>query len=252
MTTHFYDGLAPYYHLLYPDWDGAVNDQGAALAALLVELGIASGASVLDAACGIGTQTLGLIQRGYEVFASDIAPAAIDRLKSELSSRALEAKVRVDDFRTLGHTASRSMAAVLACDNSIPHLLSDAEILAALRSFHRCLLPGGVAVLSVRDYASIERKTPDVRPYGLRYDGGSRFLVVQVWEWDGDQYDVRLYITSEAPTGECATRMLRSRYYAISIAHLSELLQEAGFVDVERRDGVLFQPIIIGRRPNVR
>jgi len=251
MTTQFYDALAPYYHLLYADWDRAVNDQGAALAALLGEWGIGQGASVLDAACGIGTQTLGLLQVGYEVTASDISPAVIERLKSELSSRTLEATVRVDDFRSLGHTASRSMAAVLACDNCIPHLLSDAEILAAFRSFHRCLMPGGVAILSVRDYASIERKTPDVRPYGLRYDGGSRFLFVQVWEWDGDHYDVRLYFTSESPTGECVTRMLRSRYYAISVTHLTELLRDAGFVDVERRDGVLFQPVIIGRRPSL-
>jgi len=252
MTTPFYDGLAPYYHLLYADWDRTVNEQGAALAALLGELGVESGASILDAACGIGTQTLGLVQRGYEVTASDISPAAIDRLKSELSSRALEATVQVDDFRTLRHIDSGSLAAVLACDNSIPHLLSDAEILEAFRSWYRCLMPGGVAILSVRDYESIERKTPDVRPYGLRYDGGNRLLVVQVWEWDADQYDVRMYITSESSTGECATRLLRSRYYAVSITRLSELLQEAGFVDVIRRDAVLFQPVIIGRRPHLR
>jgi len=252
MSTHFYDGLAPYYHLLYNDWDRAVVEQGTALAALLVELGIGPGASVLDAACGIGTQTVGLLQSGYEVTASDIAPAAVDRLKSELSSRTLAATVRVDDFRTLAQTASGSMAAALACDNSIPHLLSDAEILAALRSFYRCLTPGGVAILSVRDYANIERQTPDVRPYGLRYDGDSRFLLVQVWEWEADHYDVRMYITCESPTGECATRVLRSRYYAISIAHLTELLREAGFVEVERRDDVLFQPLLIGRRPHLR
>jgi SAM-dependent methyltransferase len=252
MTTSFYDGLAPYYHLLYADWDHAISDQGASLAALLGELGIWSGASILDAACGIGTQTLGLLQNGYEVTASDIAPAAIDRLKFELSSRALKAKVQIDDLRTLRHTASESMAAVLACDNSIPHLLSDAEIFEAFRSCYRCLMPGGVAILSVRDYANIERKTPDVRPYELRYDGGNRFLVVQVWEWDTDQYNVRMYITSESSTGECATRMLRSRYYAVPITRLSELLQQAGFVDVERRDAVLFQPVIVGRRPNLR
>ena len=122
---------------------------------------------------------MGLAQRGYVVTASDISPAAIDRLKSELSSRALEVKVQVDDFRTLRHVDSVSMGAVLACDNSIPHLLSDAEILEAFRSFYRCLMPGGVAILSVRDYESIERKTPEIRPYGLRYVGGSRFLVVQ-------------------------------------------------------------------------
>ena len=81
--------------------------------------------------------------------------------------------------------ADRSKAAIIACDNSIPHLLSDAEILEAFQSCYRCLQPGGVLVTSVRDYDNIERKSPDVRPYGLRYNGGDRFLAVQVWEWEG-------------------------------------------------------------------
>jgi SAM-dependent methyltransferase len=251
MTAFFYDELAPYYHLLYGNWELAINDQGAALAALLREWGIGPGASVLDAACGIGTQTLGLLESGYRVTASDISPGAIARLKSEMSQRELVAEALVDDIRILKCTTSGSMAAVLACDNSIPHLLSDAEILEAFRSCFRCLRPGGVAIFSVRDYENIERKTPDVQPYGLRYDRGSRFLAVQVWEWDADQYDLRMYLTSESSTGQCATRVLRSRYYAVPIARLTELLVAAGFVDVERREAVLFQPVIFGRRPHM-
>ena len=142
------------------------------------------------------------------------------------------------------------MAAVIACDNSIPHLLSDAEILGAFRSCLRCLRLGGIAVFSVRDYAAIERHNPDVRPYGAHIENGERFLAVQVWEWDGDQYDLRLYLTSESPEGECRTRVLLSRYYAVPIATLVALMTEAGFVDVLRRDDVLFQPVLTGRRSN--
>jgi len=141
------------------------------------------------------------------------------------------------------------MAAILACDNSIPHLLSDAGILQSFRSCYRCLRPQGVALFSVRDYAAIERKNPDVRPYGMRYVDGERFLAVQVWEWDLDQYDLRLYLTREFSDDRCETRVLRSRYNAVSIARLLELLQEAGFVDVQRRDRVLHQPVLVGRRP---
>jgi SAM-dependent methyltransferase len=246
----FYDELAPYYHLLYPDWDRAIIDQGAALALLLQELNVGIGSFVLDAACGIGTQALGLLECGYRVTASDLSPGAVARLKSELLCRKLNAEVSVDDLRSLQKTESGTMDAVLACDNSIPHLLSDGEILEALQSCYRCLRPGGAAVFSVREYDSIERKTPDVRPYGMRYDAGSRFLAVQVWEWDGNQYDVRMYLTNESPTGECATQVLRSRYYAVSIQRLMHLMEDAGFADVQRRDGILFQPILLGRRPN--
>ncbi|OQA34621.1 MAG: Glycine/sarcosine N-methyltransferase [Betaproteobacteria bacterium ADurb.Bin341] len=250
MTASFYDGLAPFYHLLYGDWENAVAYQGTVLVALLREFGIEPGEPVLDAASGIGTQTIGLLKHGYRVTASDISPGAVTRLETELLQRALQAKVHVDDLRTLSQTASESMAAIVACDNSIPHLLSDAEILQAFRSCYRCLRPGGVAVFSVRDYSAIERKNPDVRPYGLRYEEGSRFLAVQVWEWDDDQYDLRVYLTSESSAGVCETQVLRSRYYAVSTEQLLALLAEAGFVDVERRDNVLFQPVLLGRRAN--
>src|SRR6185369_778615 len=182
MTTGFYDELAPFYHLLYGDWERAVNEQGTALAALLSSHGVAPGAWILDAACGIGTQALGLLSRGYRVTASDISPGAVDRLRREMASRGVNADSYVDDLRTLAHVSPSSMAAVIACDNSIPHLLTDAEILQSFRSCYRCLQPVGVAVFSVRDYASIERKHPDVRPYGLKHDAaGNRFLAVQVW-----------------------------------------------------------------------
>jgi SAM-dependent methyltransferase len=248
MTATFYDELAPYFHLLYGDWEHAILKQGAAISSLLGEFGVKSGDPVLDAACGIGTQTLGLAMLGFEVAASDISAGELERLRFELSSRSLHAQVHLDDLRTLAHAPSGTMAAVLACDNSIPHLLSDAEILQSFRSCYRSLRAQGVAVFSVRDYAAIERKTPDVRPYGMRYVDGTRFLAVQVWEWDKDQYDLRLYLTREFADGQCETRVLRSRYYAVSIARLCELLLEAGFVEVQRRDHVLHQPVLVGRR----
>jgi SAM-dependent methyltransferase len=194
-------------------------------------------------------QTLGLARHGYLVAASDISPGAVERLRGELSRRGLQADVRVDDLRTLSHAAPGSMAAVIACDNSVPHLLSDEEILQAFASCYRCLRPGGLAVFSVRDYANVPRKSPDVRPYGIRQLEGSRFLAVQVWEWEGDQYDLRVYLTSEAPDGTCTTQVLRSRYYAITIDRLLALLRQAGFADLQRLDDVMFQPVIVARRP---
>jgi len=248
-SASFYDQLAPYYHLLYGDWERAVIEQGAALAGLLRQSGIEPGQPVLDAASGIGTQTIGLLTCGHAVTASDISPKAIERLNEELRRRALRADTRVDDLTTLEHTRSESMAAVLACDNSIPHLLSDAALVQAFRSCFRCLRPGGVAIFSVRDYAAIERKNPDVRPYGLRYENGNRFLAVQVWEWDGDEYDLRVYLTCESSEGVCETKVLQSRYYAVTIDRLMALMAEAGFANVQRRDDVLFQPVLMGHRP---
>jgi SAM-dependent methyltransferase len=249
-TASFYDHLAPYYHLLYGDWKSAVGRHGEALGRLLREAGVSPGEPILDAACGIGTQTIGLAKNGYRVIASDISPGAIERLRRELTTWGVQADVRVDDLRTLSQVPSQAMAAVLACDNSIPHLLSDEEILQAFSSCFRCLRPGGVAIVSVRDYAAIPRVNPDVRPYGMRVEGRSRFLAIQVWEWDGDQYDLRIYLTSESPDGICSTQVLRSRYYAVTTDRLLGLLEKAGFVNPRRLDEVFFQPVLVAYRPH--
>lgn len=53
MTQDFYDGLAPYYHLLYPNWDASIDRQSRGLAHVLDGLGVTPGSDVLDAACGM-------------------------------------------------------------------------------------------------------------------------------------------------------------------------------------------------------
>jgi glycine/sarcosine N-methyltransferase len=255
VETTFYDELAPYYHLLYADWEASVDRQGDALAAVLVARGVAPGARVLDAACGVGTQAIGLAERGYHVRASDLAPGAVARARAELARRGLAAELRVADLRALGaaHAEAAPFAAVLACDNAVPHLLGDGEIVRALRECHALLAPDGVLVLSVRDYAAIARRSPDLHPQAVRRVGDRLLLAVQVWEWEGegDEYDLRLYLTEEGPDGACATRVLRSRYYAVTIDRLLALLAEAGFVDGERVDGAFFQPLVIARRAPV-
>jgi len=94
------------------------------------------------------------------------------------------------------------------------------------------------------------RRNPDIHPYGLKRLNDTRFLAVQVWEWDGDLYDLRMYLTTEAANGECATRVLRSRYYAVTIDPLLALMQRAVFIETRRPDNVLFQPLLIGRLPH--
>lgn len=77
---------------------------------------------------------------------------------------------------------------------------------------------------------------------------GVTVFAVQVWEWEGDQYDLRVYLTEDREAEGCRTRVLQTRYYAVPIARLLTLLGEAGFVDVARRDDVLFQPVLVGHR----
>ncbi len=252
MPNSFYDDLAPFYHLLYPDWDAAIAKQADVLHALLQSLEVPSAGRLLDSACGIGTQTIGLAAKGYRVDASDLSAAAVERLSLEAVQRGIAVRSYVDDLRSLAGAKSESMDAVIACDNSLPHLLSDGDLLAAFQSALRVLKPSGTALYSIRDYATIRRVTPEVRPYGLRYQDGQRFVAVQVWEWDADQYDLRMYLTRESSAGACSTNVIVTRYYAVTIERLMRLMADAGFEHIERHDDVFFQPVVVGRKPPSR
>lgn len=46
----------------------------------------------------------------------------------------------------------RQFDVVIACDNSIPRLLSDDEILTAFRQMFACTRPGGGCLVTVRDF----------------------------------------------------------------------------------------------------
>ena len=246
MTQSFYDQLAPYYHLLYPNWEASIARQSRGLASVLREFGISAGAEILDAACGIGTQALGLAHLGYKVTASDLSPAAVARARAEAEARGLVLRFDVADLRALSALHTGPFAAVVVCDNAIPHLLSDREIQTAFTECRRLLAPGGVLLVSVRDYAKIERRTPDQHAYGTRAVGDCTYAAEQIWEWEGDQYVLTLRLTEQCKSEPPIVREFQSRYYAVSIAALTRLLHAAGFSSVLRRDEHFFQPLLVG------
>jgi SAM-dependent methyltransferase len=97
---------------------------------------------------------LGLAALGYEVTASDLSPAAVERARTEARQRNLSIQTSVADMRLAYDHHRRTFDVVIACDNSVPHLLADSDILSAFQQFYACTAPHGVCLVSVRDYAS--------------------------------------------------------------------------------------------------
>jgi len=234
----FYDSIAPYFHFIHPDWAGSVERQGEQLDGLIRER-VPGARTVLDCACGIGTQALGLAARGYEVHASDIAPSAVARARREAAKRGLAIRFSIADMREI---EAGPFDVVLAADNAVPHLPDDEEILRACRAFRRCTRPGGAAVVSVRDYDAMEKVGLQLQPHAVRRLEDELVSVFQVREFDGAHYVIHLHVV----VGD-RVHVARTRYYAVSLTRLAELLREAGFADVERIDDRFYQPLLVAR-----
>ena len=247
--TGFYDQLADYYHLIFEDWDESVALQGRQLSGV-ISSEWPKAHTLLDVSCGIGTQAIGLAEYGFSVTASDISGGAIRRGETEAARLGVEIELSVCDMRKAHSHHGSGFDVVISCDNSMPHLLTDQDLQTAFGEIRSCLSPGGGCLISVRDYANEERGKGLLKPYGVRSTGDTRYLLFQVWDFEGDYYDLTFFIIEEkTSTGEIRTHALRSRYYAISIDRLLELMSSTGFEKVRRIDSDYYQPLLIGTKP---
>ena len=257
----FYDRLAPHYHLIFGSWEASQERQAEKLYGILtshVEMEMEMETErrkmrVLDAAAGIGTQTLGLGKEygeHVEIDAGDLSEASIARLADEVVARDLGSVVthtRVSDLRDLGSVWEQgTYDVVLAMDNAIPHLLTREDVKAAFESVADVLGPNGVFVFSVRDYQSCSRESP--RPV-VHDDGGSKRIYVQVWDWESDDvYKVSLYVISET-VGRVPSVVTAgtTRYRAWTMSQLSDIAAETGFSTEWLLDDAWYQPVCVVR-----
>ncbi|MFF9641384.1 class I SAM-dependent methyltransferase [Kitasatospora aureofaciens] len=249
----FYDDFARDYHLLYADWGASLARQGAALDALIrARLGEGP-AEVLDCACGIGTQAIGLAALGHAVTGTDLSPVAAARATAEAAERGLRLPTAAADMRRLPFPDGR-FDVVVCADNALPHLLTGEDVRAALGEMRRVLCPSGLLLVSTRPYDRLRRDRPASTPPQTTERDGRRSVVFQLWQWreDGERYDLELFRLRPDDTGQWQVAVLRSRYWALSQAQLSGFAAEEGLADIgwaEPADTGFFQPLLIARAP---
>jgi glycine/sarcosine N-methyltransferase len=246
----FYDDLAESYHLMFENWSHSVARQAAIIGPLLEQYTGKSSAYVLDCACGIGTQTIGLAQRGHILVGSDLSGSAVARAISEARTRDLDIRFHVADMRDLSNISESGFDAVLAGDNALPHLLSQPDLERAIVEIAAKLKDSGILLATIRDYDQLLSTRPTMQaPAFYEQDGKSRF-VHQVWQWQGEHYALHVYMTLETESG-WKVKHFDSRYRALRRSDLNQALQAAGFHDIlwlEPGTTSFYQPIVIATK----
>ncbi|MEU3669517.1 class I SAM-dependent methyltransferase [Streptomyces virginiae] len=252
-TRGFYDGLADRYDLIYADWDASVTRQGRALDALLTTALGPGPHTVLDNACGIGTQSLGLSALGHKVTGTDLSPLSAARAAREAARRGPALPVAAADMRALPF-ADASFDAVVCADNALPHLLTARDVCAALAETLRVLRPGGLLLLSTRPYGDLLRARPRSEAPHVHTDpDGRRTITFQLWHWhsDGERYDLELF--QLLPAGDSWTpRTSRATYWALTQERTADFARQAGLRDTAWHapaDTGFHQPVLTARRP---
>lgn len=230
-SIEFYDKMASDYHLISSNWYAVAESQGQTLSELLAaETGRKGPLRVLDCTCGTGTQALGLAKAGHQVLGTDISPRAIERAKNEALKMGLSAEFRVADMRNLEGVQAGEFDAVIAFDNSLAHLTTNADLAFGFSSVLHVLRPGGVFLASLRDYDKLRLERPTGNMPRRIVDQYGERVYVQTWDWseDGRSYELRLFVLR--PSGEnWVGRPLSTTLRAYSRAEIAAEAEKTGF-----------------------
>ncbi len=249
ITQKFYDDMAPQYDKLFQDWQKTTREHAAILDTLFAENGFDRGASVLDCACGIGTQAIGLAELGYLVTASDISFAELSEAEKRARRRSVQLRFEHADFRALSETFSEQFDIVIAMDNALPHMLSKGALETAVASVTGRVKPGGMIVASIRDYdALLEKKPPYSPPYIHSTDAGQR-VSFQTWKWSGEIYHLTQYIIEDEGTLQISK--FECDYRATRREELTALFISSGCSEVVWKfpeETGFYQPVVTARK----
>lgn len=245
----FYDELSSHYTKLFFDWNESVEEQAELLSKIFSDNGYSKNTRVLDCACGIGTQSIGLASLGYNLVGCDISCEAIDKAKSEAYKRNLEIRFENCDFRYLSQSFKEKFEIIISIDNALPHMLSNEDLKAAIKSIIDQLDKGGMFVASIRDYdALLENKPLYSPPYIHKKDDG-QYVSFQTWEWDGDNYKLVQYIIEDENV--LKVNKFACEYRATRRSEITELLILFGCNSVEWKfpdETGFYQPIVIAKK----
>ena len=243
----FYDNLASQYDKLFLDWQATTREQGALLQKLFEKYGFDKTAQILDCACGIGTQAIGLAALGYRVTGSDISCGEL----AEAQKRAVNVDIsfQTADFCRLSDVFEAPFDIVIAMDNALPHMLTEEDLQRAVKSIANQIKAGGIFVGSIRDYDALLREKPPYSPPYIHKTAQGQRVSFQTWDWQGDNYKLTQYIIDDSDTTQVSK--FECEYRATRREELTDLFLSNGCNRVDwlfPEETGFYQPILVAQK----
>ena len=249
ITQNFYNQLASQYDKLFLDWESTTRDQAVILNKIFNHYGFDNTAQILDCACGIGTQAIGLASMGYCVTASDISDSELTEAQKRASKNGVQIRFEHADFCALAKTFSEQFDIIISMDNALPHMLSSEDLENAVRSIAGQIRPGGIFVASIRDYDALLTEKPLYSgPYIHKTNKGQR-VSFQTWQWNNDVYHLIQYIIDDEDSLQISK--FECDYRATRRAELTNHLLSCGCSEAVWKfpeETGFYQPIVIARK----
>ena len=112
-------------------------------------------ASALDVACGTGAHAVIMSQMGIRATGADLSSAMLSQAQALARQHNLDVPWINSPMQDLSQRLDDKFDLILCLGNSIPHLLTQADLDAALAGFAQLLQPGAVLLIQLLNYHKI-------------------------------------------------------------------------------------------------
>ena len=249
ITQTFYDNLASQYDKLFLDWQATTQEQAVILDKIFTANGFDKTVRILDCACGIGTQAIGLASIGYNVTGSDISDGELAEAKERAAKKNVSVPFVHADFCALSDTFAEQFDIVIAMDNALPHMLTRNDLESAIQSIVNQIQYGGMFVASIRDYDALLMDKPPYSPPYIHKTAKGQRVSFQTWQWNGDNYRLIQYIIDDEDTLQVSK--FECEYRATRREEMTKLLKENGCGSVVwmfPEETGFYQPIVVAKK----
>lgn len=245
----FYDDMANQYDMLFQDWFETTKFQAKILDKIITSYGFNQNAKLLDCACGIGTQAIGLAMLGYNVTASDLSDGELKEAEKRANENGVNIVFKQANFCKLSESFSQKFNIVIAMDNALPHMLTKDDLRCAINSISNQIEKGGIFIASIRDYDELLKQKPYCStPYVHKTDEGQK-VSFQTWEWSNENYKFTQYIINDENSLNISK--YNCEYRAVKREELTQHLLSCGFTKVDWKlpeETQFYQPIVIAKK----
>jgi len=213
------------------------------------ELQAVNARRVLDAACGTGMHAIALTRLRYAVAGADLSARMIERARANAAAGGVDAHFKTAGFGQLAQAFDGSTSpfdALLCLGNSLPHLLTPADLAVALRDFAACLRPGGLLLIQDRNFdAVLAQRKRWMGPQAHR-EGETEWLFLRFYDFEPNGIvTFNLVTLRREGTGAWTQHVTATHLRPLRQAELMVALSATGFGAVTcygDMSGTLFDP----------
>jgi class 3 adenylate cyclase len=130
------------------------------------------GVRILDAATGVGCESVYLLKAGHQVTSNEIEPRLIAHAVDSAARAGVELALTRFDWRHLERLADpEEFDVILALGNSLSCLASEEDVRIVLKRFAHLIRPRGLLIIDERNYPAIFKNRSKMRRPDYRFPG---------------------------------------------------------------------------------